>query len=135
MEAVAERDSVLIVHWETGRSLATFTRALDPNVLEVGTAIGYSALHLAQPLSAGRVTTLEIDAELARQARDFWSRAGVAERSELVEGPEGRRTMRGLRSRKTPYLAERLEQLDPEERVVLAQASELLERLLEDGGE
>jgi DNA-binding MarR family transcriptional regulator len=49
--------------------------------------------------------------------------------------PEGRRTLRGLRSRKTAYLAERLERLDPEERAVLEQASELLERLLEDGGE
>jgi predicted O-methyltransferase YrrM len=86
MEAVAERDSVPIVHWETGRFLATLTRALDPNVLEVGTAIGYSTLHLAEPLSAGRVTTLEIDADRARQARDFWSRAGVGERIELVEG-------------------------------------------------
>ena len=86
MEAVAERDSVPIVHWETGRFLATLTQALDPNVLEVGTAIGYSTLHLAEPLSAGRVTTLEIDADRARQARDFWSRAGVGERIELVEG-------------------------------------------------
>jgi DNA-binding MarR family transcriptional regulator len=49
--------------------------------------------------------------------------------------PEGRRTLRGLRSRKTAYLAERLERLDPEERAILAQASELLERMLEDGGE
>jgi DNA-binding MarR family transcriptional regulator len=48
---------------------------------------------------------------------------------------EGRRALRGLRSRKTAYLAERLERLVPEERAVLAQASELLERLLEDGDE
>jgi len=49
--------------------------------------------------------------------------------------PEGRRTLRALRSRKTAYLAERLERLDPEEQAILAQASELLERMLEDGGE
>jgi DNA-binding MarR family transcriptional regulator len=49
--------------------------------------------------------------------------------------PEGRRTLLGLRSRKTAYLAERLERLDPEEQAILAQASELLERMLEDGGE
>jgi predicted O-methyltransferase YrrM len=86
MEEVARRDSVPIVHWETGRFLATLCRALDPNVLEVGTAIGYSTLHLAEALSAGRVTTLEIDPERAGQAREFWARAGVAERIELVEG-------------------------------------------------
>ena len=49
--------------------------------------------------------------------------------------PEGRRTLRALRSRKTAYLAERLERLDPEEQAILAHASELLERMLEDGGE
>ena len=42
MEALAERDGVPIVHWETGRMLAAVCRALDPVVLEVGTAIGYS---------------------------------------------------------------------------------------------
>jgi DNA-binding MarR family transcriptional regulator len=49
--------------------------------------------------------------------------------------PEGRRTLRALRNRKTAYLAERLERLDPEDRAVLARASGLLERLLEDEGE
>lgn len=49
--------------------------------------------------------------------------------------PEGGRTLRELRSRKTAYLAERLERLDPEEQAILAQASEVLERMLEDGGE
>jgi DNA-binding MarR family transcriptional regulator len=49
--------------------------------------------------------------------------------------PEGRRTLRALRNRKTAYLAERLERLDPEDRAVLARASGLLERLLENEGE
>jgi predicted O-methyltransferase YrrM len=86
MEAVAERDGVPIVHWETGRLLATLCRALDPVVLEVGTAIGYSTLHMAEQLERGRVVTLEVDPDRARQARDFLGRAGVAERVELVEG-------------------------------------------------
>jgi predicted O-methyltransferase YrrM len=86
MEALAERDGVPIVHWETGRLLAALCGALDPVVLEVGTAIGYSTLHMAEQLSNGRVVTLELDPARAAQARDFWSRAGVAERIELVEG-------------------------------------------------
>jgi predicted O-methyltransferase YrrM len=64
-------------------------------VLEVGTAIGYSTLHLAEPLAQGRVTTLEIDGDRARQARDFWTRAGVGERIELVEG-DARETISAL---------------------------------------
>ena len=86
MEAVAERDRVPIVHWEAGRFLASLCRALDPVVLEVGTAIGYSTLHMAEQLRSGRVVTLELDPDRARQARDFFDRAGVAERIELVEG-------------------------------------------------
>ena len=86
MEAVAERDGVPIVHWETGRFLGILCRAMDPVVLEVGTAIGYSTLHMAEQLSGGRVVTLELDPDRARQARDFLERAGVADRVELIEG-------------------------------------------------
>ena len=86
MEALAERDGVPVVHWETGRFLAALCRALDPVVLEVGTAIGYSTLHMAEQLSNGRVITLELDPARAGQARAFFDRAGVADRIELVEG-------------------------------------------------
>ena len=86
MEAVAERDSVPIVQWETGRFLAVLCRTLDPVVLEVGTAIGYSTLHMAEQLSAGRVVTLERDPDRATQARSYLERAGVADRVKLIEG-------------------------------------------------
>lgn len=95
MEAVAERDGVPIVNWETGRLLAALCRALDPVVLEVGTAIGYSTLHMAEQLERGRVVTLEYDPDRAAQARDFFERAGVADRVELVEG-DARETIAGL---------------------------------------
>src|SRR5919199_6305752 len=86
MEALAERDRVPIVHWDTGRLLAALCRALDPLVLEVGTAIGYSTLHMAEQLERGRVVTLELDPARAAQARDLLGRAGVAERVENVGG-------------------------------------------------
>jgi predicted O-methyltransferase YrrM len=95
MEAKAERDGVPIVHWETGRFLAALCRALDPVVLEVGTAIGYSTLHMAEQLANGRVVTLERDAARAAQARDFWHRAGVADRIELIEG-DARETIKSV---------------------------------------
>jgi predicted O-methyltransferase YrrM len=95
MEALAERDSVPIVHWEAGRLLATLCRALDPVVLEVGTAIGYSTLHMAEQLREGRVVTLELDPERAARARGFLSEAGVADRVEIVEG-DARETIPGL---------------------------------------
>jgi len=86
MEEHAERDSIPIVHWETGRLLAVLCRVLDPVVLEVGTAIGYSTLHMAEQLRSGRVLTLERDPERAAQARSYLERGGVSERVELVEG-------------------------------------------------
>ena len=86
MEVLAERDSVPIVQWEAGRFLATLCRATDPRVLEVGTAIGYSALHIAQALDRGRLLTLEIDPARAATARRFLDDAGVGDRVEIVEG-------------------------------------------------
>jgi predicted O-methyltransferase YrrM len=95
MEALAERDGVPIVVWETGRFLAALCRACDPVVLEVGTAIGYSTLHMAEQLTNGRVITLELDSDRARQARSFWERADVADRIELIEG-DARETLPGV---------------------------------------
>jgi predicted O-methyltransferase YrrM len=87
MEDLAERERIPIVHWETGRFLATLVAALDPErVLEVGTAIGYSTLHMAEQLGRGRILTIERDRERITQAREFFERAGVTDRIEMVEG-------------------------------------------------
>jgi predicted O-methyltransferase YrrM len=86
MEELAERDGIPIVHWETGRFLATLVRALDPGlVLEVGTAIGYSTLHMAEAIGSGRIVTIERDEARAAQARDFLGRAGADGSVEIVE--------------------------------------------------
>jgi len=86
MEKFAETDHVPIVHWETGRFLASLVRATDPAlVLEVGTAIGYSTLHMAHELGRGKVVTIERDPARVRQASGYLERAGVADRVEIVE--------------------------------------------------
>ena len=88
MEAIARVERIPIVEWETGRLLATLVASLRPcRVLEVGTAIGYSTLHMARELGPdGRIVTLERDPERIRQALDFWTRGGVTDRIELVAG-------------------------------------------------
>lgn len=87
MESVAHRDSIPIVSWETGRLLATLVGARDPElVLEVGTAIGYSTLHMAQALGRGRIITLERDEKRIEQAMRYFERAEVADKIEIVEG-------------------------------------------------
>jgi predicted O-methyltransferase YrrM len=64
-------------------------------VLEVGTAIGYSTLHMAEQLDRGRIVTLERDPGRAAQARSYLERAGVADRVEIVEG-DALETLPGL---------------------------------------
>ena len=54
------------------------------DVVELGCAIGYSAIWLARGCS-GRVTTLEMDPERARRARANLREAGLANRVEVVE--------------------------------------------------
>jgi predicted O-methyltransferase YrrM len=88
MEERARLDRIPIVEWETGRLLATLVAATQPRlVLEVGTAIGYSTIHMARELRpAARIVTLERAPDRIAQARGFWERAGVSDRIELVEG-------------------------------------------------
>jgi predicted O-methyltransferase YrrM len=88
MEELARDERIPIVEWETGRLLATLVAAKRPRlVLEVGTAIGYSTIHMARELPPGaRIVTLERDPRRIAQAREFWARADVADRIELVEG-------------------------------------------------
>ena len=52
--------------------------------------------------------------------------------SRLQVSPEGRRLIRALRTRKTAYLAKRLERLDPEDRATLERAAGILEGLLDE---
>ena len=88
IEALGAHDRIPIVSWETGRLLATLVAAQRPQrILEVGTAIGCSTLHMARELDPGaRIVTLERDPQRIAQARGFWARAGVADRIDLVEG-------------------------------------------------
>ncbi len=89
MEQKAARDGIPIVHWETGRFLAALAQSLPRHacVLEVGTAIGYSTLHMAEALDeTGKIFTLERDAVRVDEARGFLDRGGVGDRVDVIEG-------------------------------------------------
>lgn len=106
-------------------ALATIERAgpLSPSEL--------ARVERVQRPTATRVAARLVEGGLIERLPDESDARGAR----LRVTPEGRRLLRSLRSRKTAYLARRLERLDPHEREVLAEASELLERLLaeEDG--
>jgi caffeoyl-CoA O-methyltransferase len=60
------------------------------DALEVGTFTGYSAICVARGLGeGGRLTCLEIDADLAAIAQRNLEAAGVADRVEILIGPAG----------------------------------------------
>ena len=71
------------------RVLATTIAAT--RVLEIGTAIGYSAVWLAGALPAtGMLVTMEVDAARARAARENIARAGFADRVNVIFGDAAR---------------------------------------------
>ena len=85
-EAVADR--VPIIKKETGAFLKTLVAMKQPRaVLEVGTAVGYSALLMEMVLpEGGHITTVEKYEPRIEKARENFRKAGVEERITLVEG-------------------------------------------------
>jgi caffeoyl-CoA O-methyltransferase len=66
------------------------------NAIEVGTFTGYSAICVARGLAdGGRLICCDVSEEWTSVARDYWQRAGVADRIELRLGP-GAQTLRSL---------------------------------------
>lgn len=80
-----DRDNIPIVVPEAGQLLGVLVALAAPRVVvEVGTAIGVSTLHIARALpEGGRITSFEIDPERHAAARDYLERAGVADRADL----------------------------------------------------
>jgi len=89
MEIEAKAAAIPIVGPVVGELLFLLTRATGAvNVLELGTATGYSAIHLARGClpALGRVTTLELDEAMAARARTNFVRAGLARHIEVRVG-------------------------------------------------
>ena len=85
---MCERDSVPLLDLASARLLAVLVTLAKPkNILELGTANGYSALWMAQAFDEATVLTVEPDAGRAAAARALFSEAGVSERIEVVEQP------------------------------------------------
>jgi DNA-binding MarR family transcriptional regulator len=85
-------------------------------------------LERVQRPTVTRVVARLCDAGLVERLPDERDRRAAL----LSITPAGRNVLRDLRRQKTAYLAERLSELKPEERALLARASGLLERMLDD---
>ena len=77
-----------LIDAEVGALLRMLATAIDAlRILEIGTAIGYSGIWLASALPpGGMLITMEKSEERAREARDNFARAGVADRVSVLVG-------------------------------------------------
>lgn len=92
MEAYAQREHVPIINERGRRAFVQVIEKVKPHrVLEIGTAIGYSALlmamHGAEDIA---ITTLELSEERARLAAAYWQRCPYRECISLQVGDAGR---------------------------------------------
>jgi predicted O-methyltransferase YrrM len=83
-----EQRDLPLVDAEVGALLRVLATAIGAKrILEIGTAIGYSGIWLAGALPPdGSLLTMEMDPERAREARENFTRAGVAERVSVIIG-------------------------------------------------
>ena len=77
-----------LVDAEVGALLRVLTLALGATrALEIGTAVGYSGIWIAGALPpGGMLLTMEMNEDRAREARDHFARAGVADRVHVIVG-------------------------------------------------
>lgn len=81
LEEEAERDFVPIIRGpERELLLAAAALAKPKKILEIGTAIGYSSLLLAERFPEAEIDTLEIDPIRHKRAIEVMARAGIFER-------------------------------------------------------
>lgn len=87
LEDYAQKNSVPIVEPETARLLTVMTEIKKPeNVLEIGCAIGYSAILMSKGLhGGGKITTIEYNADMVKIARENIERAGLSDVIDVVE--------------------------------------------------
>ncbi len=85
MERQGAAEGVPIVQRDGGLTLAVLARAAGARrVIECGTAIGVSTLHLARAVGeGGRVVSFDVDPDRQATARGYLERAGVADRVDL----------------------------------------------------
>lgn len=88
LEAQAEREDIKIVGPAVGRLLTILmTLSGGQRALELGTATGYSALHIAQGLApGGQLISLEHSQGRAAEARANFARAGAQSQIEVLAG-------------------------------------------------
>ncbi|MBE7042496.1 MAG: O-methyltransferase [Ruminococcaceae bacterium] len=86
MRTYAEANEVPVSQRETSAFLQFLCAVKQPKrILEIGTAIGYSAIAMAKNCQA-EIVTLERDEAMITTAKDYICRAGLENRITIIEG-------------------------------------------------
>lgn len=87
MEQFAEENYVPIMQLPAIEILLQMLRIQNPStILEIGTAIGYSAIRMAETLPLARIVTIERDNTRIQQAKQFLLRSTEKDHIVLLEG-------------------------------------------------
>ena len=87
MENFAKQHHVPIMQLAGIESLNQLLRIQKPKaILEIGTAIGYSALRMAKALPDCQIVTIERDESRVQYAKEFIARSEAANRIQIIEG-------------------------------------------------
>jgi caffeoyl-CoA O-methyltransferase len=89
--------TVLQIGPEQGTFMTLLSQVIAPRrAVEVGTFTGYSSICLARGLApGGSLLCCDVNADWTSLAREYWEKAGLADRIELRLGP-GAETLRSL---------------------------------------
>lgn len=88
IEAYANERGIPVIPHETAKFLDFFCAVVEPRyILEIGTAIGFSASLMAQHLQTdGHLTTIDRYPLMYERAKENFDRMGLADRVTVIEG-------------------------------------------------
>lgn len=87
IEKYAKANHIPIIKPEVAAFLSFIIKIKKPeNILEIGTAIGYSAIVMAKSYYRARVVTIERDIDRAQLAKENFNKAMVSDRIEIICG-------------------------------------------------
>ncbi|ATP41227.1 SAM-dependent methyltransferase [Solibacillus sp. R5-41] len=99
MEQFAQENHVPIMQLAGIESLNQLLRIQKPkSILEIGTAIGYSAIRMAQALPECQIVTIERDEARVQHAKAFIARSTEANRIQVIEGDALEVELEGIQS-------------------------------------
>ena len=87
LEEFARRENIPIIPHETVAFFRLFLQTMQPkSILEIGTAIGFSALLMAEQVPDARITTIDRNEEMIGFAKENFARFDQRKQITLLEG-------------------------------------------------